>query len=99
MGTQHSNEEAIRELAYQLWQHRDENSGTPEDDWYQAERLLLGTGDSAATPESQAVDESVKESFPASDAPASHLPDEPPSNAEDKWATAAGSSKRRKQRQ
>ena len=34
---------------------------------------------------SRAVDESVEESFPASDAPASHLPDEPPVNAQAKW--------------
>lgn len=34
------------------------------------------------------VDESVMESFPASDAPASRLPDEPPSNANAKWAAA-----------
>jgi DUF2892 family protein len=41
---------------------------------------------------SEAVDESVSESFPASDPPASRLPDEPPSNAEAKWkaARAAG---------
>jgi hypothetical protein len=38
------------------------------------------------------VDEAVKESFPASDAPASGLPDTPPANADEKWAAA----KRRK---
>jgi hypothetical protein len=38
---------------------------------------------------SQAVDESVDESFPASDPPASRLPDEPPVNAEAKWRAAA----------
>ena len=37
---------------------------------------------------SEAVDESVAESFPASDPPASRLPDEPPVNAEAKWAAA-----------
>jgi hypothetical protein len=39
-----------------------------------------------------AIDEASEESFPASDPPASHLPDEPPSNAEAKWkaARAAG---------
>jgi hypothetical protein len=36
----------------------------------------------------KAVDESVKESFPASDPPASHLPDEPPANADAKWEAA-----------
>jgi hypothetical protein len=38
---------------------------------------------------SRAVDESVEESFPASDPPASRLPDEPPANAEAKWRAAA----------
>jgi len=37
---------------------------------------------------SQAVDHSIEESFPASDPPGSHLPDEPPANAEAKWAAA-----------
>jgi hypothetical protein len=34
---------------------------------------------------SSSVDESVEESFPASDPPASRMPDEPPVNAEAKW--------------
>ena len=37
---------------------------------------------------SQAIDESLQDTFPASDPPASRLPDEPPSNAEAKWAAA-----------
>jgi hypothetical protein len=37
---------------------------------------------------SERVDESGLESFPASDPPASRLPDEPPSNADAKWAAA-----------
>jgi Protein of unknown function (DUF2892) len=37
---------------------------------------------------SQSVDEGVRDSFPASDPPASHLPDEVPANAEAKWAAA-----------
>jgi hypothetical protein len=40
------------------------------------------------TRKSEAVDEAVSDSFPASDPPASHLPDEPPVNAEAKWAAA-----------
>jgi hypothetical protein len=36
----------------------------------------------------QAVDESINESFPASDPPASRLPDDPPVNADAKWAAA-----------
>jgi hypothetical protein len=47
---------------------------------------LPGSPAHAAT--SGAIDESVDESFPASDPPASHLPDEPPSNAEAKWDAA-----------
>lgn len=39
------------------------------------------------------VDESVSESFPASDPPASRLPDEPPVNAEAKWAAARAAGK------
>jgi hypothetical protein len=45
-------------------------------------------GSPAHASSSQAVDQSVDESFPASDPPASRLPDEPPSNAEAKWAAA-----------
>ncbi len=37
---------------------------------------------------SRAVDEAVLESFPASDPPASRLPDEPPVNAAAKWEAA-----------
>jgi hypothetical protein len=37
---------------------------------------------------SRAVDEAVKESFPASDPPASRLPDVPPANADAKWEAA-----------
>jgi hypothetical protein len=43
------------------------------------------------TARSEAVDSSLEESFPASDAPASHLPDEPPANAEAKWEAARNS--------
>jgi hypothetical protein len=35
-----------------------------------------------------AIDKSVDDSFPASDPPASRLPDEPPSNAQAKWEAA-----------
>jgi uncharacterized membrane protein len=35
---------------------------------------------------SDAIDTSVDHSFPASDPPASRIPDDPPANAEAKWA-------------
>jgi len=38
--------------------------------------------------QSKAVDESSAESFPASDPPGTHSPDEPPSNADAKWEAA-----------
>jgi hypothetical protein len=38
---------------------------------------------------SRAVDESIEESFPASDPPASRLPDNPPVNAGAKWEAAS----------
>lgn len=37
---------------------------------------------------SREIDEAVEESFPASDPPASRLPDEPPANASAKWEAA-----------
>ena len=65
-------QDAIRRLAYQLWEARGRHHGDPERDWLEAERRL----------ESRAVDSASMESFPASDPPGSHLPDEPPVNAE-----------------
>jgi hypothetical protein len=47
---------------------------------------LLSRAEHALDP----VDESGNESFPASDAPASRLPDEPPVNAEARWAAYRG---------
>jgi hypothetical protein len=83
----------IRELAYSLWERRGKPEGGPDEDWFEAERLL------GVQPriDSQRVDESMRESFPASDSPATGLPDKPPANAEEKWA-AADSSKPRKSR-
>jgi hypothetical protein len=45
-------------------------------------------GSPAHAASSDAVDQSAEQSFPASDPPASRLPDNPPSNADAKWAAA-----------
>jgi hypothetical protein len=85
--------QAVRDLAHSLWEQRGKPEGEAERHWFEAERLL---GAEPRT-DSQRVDESVRESFPASDAPASGLPDKPPANADSKWA-AADAAKPRKGR-
>jgi hypothetical protein len=85
--------QAVRELAHSLWEQRGKPEGEAERHWFEAERLL---GAQPRT-DNQRVDESVRESFPASDAPASGVPDKPPANAERKWA-AADAAKSRKNR-
>jgi hypothetical protein len=88
-----TDEQAVRDLAYRLWEQRGRPQGRGEEDWLAAEKRL-GGGESAAN--SRAVDESIRESFPASDAPSTHLPDQPPVNAEEKWAAAAATPKKRR---
>jgi hypothetical protein len=86
------NEEAVRELAYRLWEQRGRPHGRGEEDWFAAEKRLRGEG----AADSCAVDESIRESFPASDAPSSNLPDQAPVNAEEKWAAADSVRKKRR---
>jgi hypothetical protein len=76
---------SVRELAYRLWEQRGRPEGGAEEDWFEAERQLSGA---LRRTDAQVVDEAVKESFPASDAPATGLPDKPPANAGEKWAAA-----------
>jgi hypothetical protein len=71
-------ENTIRALAHELWEARGRREGDPERDWLEAESKLA----------SQAVDRTSMESFPASDPPGSHLPDEPPVNADAMFAAS-----------
>jgi len=98
--------DAVRALAYQLWQERGGTGGSPDDDWLRAEEILrdghraavqdaaldevTGTGAAAGEPHkaTEVLDAAVEESFPASDPPAVHVKDEPPSNAGAKWKAA-----------
>ena len=73
-----------RELAYRLWEERGRPVGRPDEDWYEAERRLRSDQHEA---ESAAVDEAMRESFPASDPPSSHVPDKPPANAKRRRAS------------
>jgi hypothetical protein len=82
--------QSVAELAYHLWLARGRPQGSSDTDWFEAERLLAVTSETM-------IDDSLQESFPASDPPASHLPDVPPANAADKWA-AAGLAPRTKDR-
>jgi hypothetical protein len=63
--------------------------------WMSSPAAARTTGRAAALDPTgfDAVDRSVMDSFPASDPPASRLPDEPPSNAQAKWESARSSGK------
>jgi Protein of unknown function (DUF2934) len=84
---------SVRELAYRLWEQRGRPEGCAEEDWFEAERQLSGQ---PRRTDAQVVDEAVKESFPASDAPATGLPDKRPTNAEEKWAAAESKPRKRR---
>ncbi len=83
----HPEHRSIGELAYRLWQARGCPDGTAEQDWLEAEKQLQASRP-ARSRSSEAVDDSLKSTFPASDPPASHLPDVPPANAAAKWKAA-----------
>ena len=86
----HPEHRSIGELAYRLWQARGCPDGTAEQDWLEAEKQLEASRPARAR-SSEAVDDSLKSTFPASDPPASHLPDVPPANAAAKWKAAEAS--------
>jgi hypothetical protein len=82
----HPEHRSIGVLAYHLWQARGCPEGSAEQDWLDAEKQLRSASD--------VLDSSLQETIPASDPPASHRPDEPPTNADAKW-NAAGTSRTR----
>jgi hypothetical protein len=86
----HPEDRSIGELAYRLWQARGCPDGTAEQDWLEAEKQLRASRP-VRPRSSEAVDDSLRSTFPASDPPASHLPDVPPANAAAKWKAAEAS--------
>jgi Protein of unknown function (DUF2934) len=86
----HPEDRSIGELAYRLWQARGCPDGTAEQDWLEAEKQLRASRP-ARPRSSEAIDDSLKSTFPASDPPASRLPDVPPANAAAKWKAAEAS--------
>jgi hypothetical protein len=79
---------AIAELAYELWEARGRPHGSAEEDWLEAEQRLAARGATEKPSTVPNEDEASSESFPASDPPASRTPDVPPSNAGEKWAAS-----------
>jgi len=94
MGIAKIESQAIRELAYQLWEADGRRDGCAEEYWLEAERRLIAASPHTHASSSSAVDESATQSFPASDPPASHIPDQPPANADAKWAAAEKAQKK-----
>lgn len=84
--------QTIAERAYQLWNARGRPHGSEQEDWLEAERQLASEEvDPSSCAADGALDATLQETFPASDPPASHIADEPPSNAQDKWDAATRS--------
>jgi Protein of unknown function (DUF2934) len=80
---------SIAEMAYELWIARGRPHGSAERDWLEAERLAQQSTPAAPETKAAKVDETIAQTFPASDPPATHTPDIVPSNAEAKWAAAS----------
>jgi Protein of unknown function (DUF2934) len=83
----------IAERAYAIWLEHGCPQGTAEQDWEEAKRQLAGLQSSRArtgsvSEQTSKVDAAIVATFPASDPPSSHGPDNPPSNAEAKWQAA-----------
>lgn len=78
---------SLSALAYQIWEARGRPQGSAESDWLEAERQLAAAPRSARSEDAK-IEGASKDSFPASDPPASHIPDTPPSNADEKWEAA-----------
>jgi Protein of unknown function (DUF2934) len=75
-------QQSIEELAYELWHARGCPHGSPQIDWNAAELRLSSK---IATTLEAKIDATEIDSFPASDPPATHGADHPPSNAAAKW--------------
>lgn len=73
---------SLREGVTDQWSHMHSGSSS---------RATGLPGSPLHTARSEAVDSSLEETFPASDAPASRLPDDPPVNAEAKWQATRNS--------
>jgi len=94
----HPEHRSVRETRLSALEGRRLPDGTAEQDWQDAERQLAAPKTQAArrqqAAKSAAVDAASKDSFPASDPPATQGPDEPPANAEAKWKAAGVSRKK-----
>lgn len=79
---------SVAERAYRQWVEHGRPQAGAEEFWLQAEREVADEKATDAAEATKAVDNTLKDSFPASDPPSSSLPDEPPANADEKWKAA-----------